>query len=81
MITRDRITAVAHTFVLEYHRISLYYIVVTLLQFLGLGLRHSSSLRLSRLSLLTNTLPGPSAYEDTALLRYTNLFTIIIIIF
>ena len=54
--------------------------VVTLLQFLSLGLRHSSSLRLSLLSLLTNTLPGPSASEVTTLRRYTNLFIIIIII-
>ena len=35
--------------------------VVTLLQFLSLGLRHSSFLRLSLLSLLTKTLSGPSA--------------------
>ena len=48
-------------------------------QFLSLGLRHSSSLRLSLLSLLTNTLPGPSASEVTTLRRYTNLFIIIII--
>jgi len=41
---------------------------------------HSSSLRLSLLSLLTNTLPGPSASEVTTLWRYTNLFIIIIII-
>ena len=54
--------------------------VVTLLQFLSLGLRHSSSLGLSLLSLLTNTLPGPSASEVTTLWRYTNLFIIIIII-
>jgi len=54
--------------------------VVTLLQFLSLCLRHSSSLRLSVLSLLTNTLPGPSASEVTTLWRYTNLFIIIIII-
>jgi len=54
--------------------------VVTLLQFLSLGLRHSSSLRLSLLSLLTNTLPGPSASEVTTLRRHTNLFIIIIII-
>jgi len=54
--------------------------VVTLLQFFILGLRHSSSLRLSLLSLLTNTLPGPSASEVTTLRRYTNLFIIIIII-
>jgi len=54
--------------------------VVTLLQFLSLGLGHSSSLRLSLLSLLTNTLPGPSASEVTTLRRYTNLFIIIIII-
>ena len=53
---------------------------MTLLQFLSLGLRHSSSLRLSLLSLLTNTLPGPSASEVTTLWRYTNLFIIIIII-
>jgi len=50
------------------------------LQFLSLGLRHSSSLRLSLLSLLTNTLPGPSASEVTTLRRYTNLFIIIIIV-
>jgi len=41
-------------------------------------LRHSS-LRLSLLSLLTNTLPGPSASEVMTLGRYTNLFIIIII--
>jgi len=40
----------------------------------------ASSLRLSLLSLLTNTLPGPSASEVTTLWRYTNLFIIIIII-
>ena len=45
-----------------------------------LGLRHSSSLKLSLLSLLTNTLPGPNASEVTTLRRYTNLFIIIIII-
>jgi len=54
--------------------------VVTLLQFLSLGLRHSSSLRLSLLPLLINTLPGPSASEVTTLRRYTNLCIIIIII-
>ena len=32
------------------------------------------------LSLLTNTLPGPSASEVTTLWRYANLFIIIIII-
>jgi len=51
--------------------------------FLSLGLRHSSSLRLSLLSLLSlliNTLRGPSASEVTTLRRYTNLFIIIIII-
>ena len=53
--------------------------LVTLLQFLNSGLRHSSSLRLSLLSLLTNTLPGPSTSEVTTLQRYTNLFIIIII--
>jgi len=53
---------------------------VTLLQVLSLGLRHSSSLRLSLLSLLTNTLPGPSASEVTTLRRHTNLFIIIIIV-
>jgi len=53
---------------------------VTLLQFLSLRLRHSSSPRLSLLSLLTNTLPGPSASEVTTLRRITNLFIIIIII-
>jgi len=41
---------------------------------------HSSSLRLSLLSLLTNTLPGPSTSEVTTLWRYTKLFIIIIII-
>ena len=41
---------------------------------------HSSSLRLSLLSLLTNTLSGPSTSEVTTLWRYTNLFIIIIII-
>jgi len=51
---------------------------VTLLQFLSLGLRHSSSLRLSDLFLLTNTLPGPSTSEVTTLRRYTNLFIFII---
>jgi len=50
------------------------FLVVTLLQFLSLGLRHSSSLRLPLLSLLTNTLPGPSASEVTTLRRYTNLY-------
>ena len=40
----------------------------------------SSSLRLSLLSLLTNTLPGPSASEVTTLWCYPNLFIIIIII-
>ena len=50
--------------------------VVTLLQFLSLG----SPLRLSLLSLLTNTLPGPSASEVTTLWCYTNLFIIFIII-
>jgi len=54
--------------------------VVTLLQFLSPGYRHSSSLRLSLLSLLTNTLSAPSASEVTTLWRYTNLFIIIIII-
>jgi len=54
--------------------------VVTLLQFLSLGLRHSSSPRLSFLSLLTNTLPLPSASEVTTLWRYTNLFIITVII-
>jgi len=55
--------------------------VVTLLQFLSLGSRHSSSIRLSLLSLLTDTLPGTSASEVTTLWRYTNLsITIIIII-
>jgi len=52
--------------------------VVTLLQFLSLGLRHSSSHRLSLLSLLTNTLL--SASEVTTLRRYTNLFINIVII-
>jgi len=55
--------------------------VVTLLQFLSLGQRYSSSPRLSLLSLLTNTLPGPSASEVTTLWRYTNQFIIIIITF
>ena len=36
--------------------------------------------RLSPLSLLTSTLPGPSASEVTTLWRYTNLLIIIIII-
>ena len=54
--------------------------VVTLLQFFSLGLIHSSSLGLSLLSLLTNTLSVPSASEVTTLWRYTNLFIIIIII-
>ena len=36
--------------------------------------------RLSLLSLLTNTLPGPSASEVTTLWRYTNVFIVIIII-
>ena len=44
------------------------------------GKNSSSSLRLSLLPLLTNTLPGPSASEVTTLRRYTNLFIIIIII-
>jgi len=39
-----------------------------------------SSPSLSLLSLLTNTLPGPSASDVTTLWRYTNLFIIIIII-
>jgi len=47
--------------------------VVTLLQLLTLGLRHSYFPRLS-LSLLTNTLLGPSASKVTTLWRYTNLF-------
>jgi len=54
--------------------------VVTLLQFLSLGYRHSSSLGLFLISLLTNTLPGPSASEVTTLWHYTNLFIMIIII-
>ena len=54
--------------------------VVTLLQFISSDLRHSSSLRLFLLSLLTNTLPGPSTSEVTTLWRYANLFIIIIII-
>ena len=53
--------------------------VVTLLQFLSLDKRHSSFRRLSLLSLLTNTLPGPSASKVTTLWCYTNLFIIIII--
>ena len=53
--------------------------VVTLLQFLSVGLRHSSSLRLSLLSLLTNMLPGPSASEVTTLWHYPNLLIIVII--
>jgi len=53
--------------------------VVTLLQFLSVGLRHSSSLRLSLLSLLTNTLPGHSASEVTTLWHNTNLLIIVII--
>ena len=43
-------------------------------------LRYSSFPRLSLLSLLSNTLPGPSASEVTTLWRYTNLIIIIIII-
>jgi len=39
-----------------------------------------SSPELSLLSVLTNTLPGPSASEVTTLWRYTSLFIIIIII-
>ena len=39
----------------------------------------SPPLRRSLLSLLTNTLPGPSVSEVTTLRRYTNLFIIIII--
>ena len=39
-----------------------------------------SSPSLSLLSLLTNTLPGPSASDVTTLWHYTNLFIIIIII-
>ena len=54
--------------------------VVTLLQLLSLGFRHSSSLRLSLLSLLTNTLPGPRASEVTTLRRYTNMCIVFIII-
>jgi len=61
------------------HSLRKLFSVVTLLQCLSLGLKHSS-LRLSLLSLLTNTLPGPSASEVTTLRRYTNLFIIIIII-
>ena len=38
-----------------------------------------TTFRLSLLSLLTNTLPGPSGSEVTTLWRYTNLFIIIII--
>ena len=38
-------------------------------------------LGLSLLSLLTNTLPGPSASEVTTLWRYANLFIIIIIFY
>ena len=53
---------------------------MTLLQFLSLRLRHSSSLRLSLLSLLTSTLPGTSASEVTTLWRYTNLYITIIVI-
>jgi len=55
--------------------------VVTLLHFLSLHVdkRHSSFRRLSLLSLLTNTLPGPSASKVTTLWCYTNLFIIIII--
>jgi len=40
--------------------------------------RHSSSPRLSLLSLLTNTLPGPSASEVTTLWRYTNLYLLLL---
>ena len=53
--------------------------VVTLLQFLSVGFRHSSSPRLSLLSLLTNTLPGPSTSEVTTLWHNTNLLIIVII--
>ena len=55
--------------------------VVTLLHFLSqhVDKRHSSFRRLSLLSLLTNTLPGPSASKVTTLWCYTNLFIIIII--
>ena len=49
--------------------------------FLSLGLRLSFFPRLSLLSLLTNTLPGPSASEVTTLWRYTNPSIIIMIIF
>jgi len=48
--------------------------------FFSLGLSHSSSLRLSLLSLLTNTMPDPSASEVMTLRCYTNLFIVIIII-
>jgi len=48
--------------------------VVTRLQFLSLLFSQAFT------SMLTNTLPGPSASEVTTLLRYTNRFIIIIII-
>jgi len=53
---------------------------VTLLQFLNLGLRHSSFPRLSLLPLLTNTLLGPSACEVTTLWHYANLFIVIAVV-
>ena len=42
-----------------------------------LRLKTSSSLRLSLLSLLSNTLPGPSASDVTTLRRYTNLLLLL----
>jgi len=51
-----------------------------MLQFLSLGRRHSSSHRLSLLSLLTNTLPGPSTSEVKTLWRYTNLFILLLLL-
>ena len=50
------------------------------MQFLNLGLRHSSFPRLSLLPLLTNTLLGPSACEVTTLWHYANLFIVIAVV-
>ena len=56
--------------------------VVTLLQFSGKSrLKNTSFPRLYLLSLLTNTLPGPSTSAVTTLWRYTNLFIIIIFLY
>ena len=54
--------------------------VVTLLQFLSRGYKTFLFSQASLLSLLTNTVPGPSASEVMTLQRYTNVFIIIIII-